>query len=84
MEVEVQRRRMAGFARQASHRGFIGPATLDSNLTWKLGTSSYGSLPRAEEAFDEGTARPRIFNADVTLNWPLTKSLSYQAAWRRQ
>ncbi len=84
MEVEVQRRRMAGFVAGVAHKEFIGPATLDSNLTWKLGTSSYGSLPAQEEAFDEGTARPRIFNADVTLNWPLTKSLSYQAAWRRQ
>lgn len=84
MEVEVQRRRMAGFVAGIAHKEFIGAATLDSNLTWKLGTSSYGSLPAQEEAFDEGTARPRIFNADVTLNWPLTKSLSYQAAWRRQ
>jgi len=84
MEVEVQRRRMAGLVAGISHKEFIGTATVDGNLTWKLGTSSYGSLPAPEEQFGEGTARPRIANADVTLNWPLTQSLSYQAAWRRQ
>jgi len=84
MEVEVQRRRMAGFVAGIGHREFVGAATVDGNLTWKFGTSAYGSLPAPEEAFGEGTARPRVVNADVTLNWPLTKSLSYQAAWRRQ
>jgi hemolysin activation/secretion protein len=83
-EVEVQHRRMGGFVAGIAHKEFIGRATLDGNLTWKVGTSAFGSLPAPEEAYGEGTARPRIANADITLNLPLSRSLSYQATWRRQ
>jgi hemolysin activation/secretion protein len=83
-EVEVQRRRMGGFAVGISHKEFIDSVTLDVGLTWKLGTSAFGTLPAPEEQFGEGTARPRLFNADVNLNIPLGQTLLYQAAWRAQ
>jgi hemolysin activation/secretion protein len=83
-EVEVQRRRMGGFAVGVNHKEFIGSSTLDAGLTWKLGTSAFGTMPAPEELYGEGTARPRVFNADVTLNIPLGRSLVYQAAWRAQ
>jgi hemolysin activation/secretion protein len=83
-EVEVQRRRMGGFAVGINHKEFIDSATLDVGLTWKLGTSAFGTLPAPEELFGEGTARPRLFNADVNLNIPLGQTLLYQAAWRAQ
>jgi hemolysin activation/secretion protein len=83
-EVEVQRRRMGGFAVGVNHKEFIGNGTLDVGLTWKLGTSAFGTLPAPEELFDEGTARPRLFNADVSLNMPLGRNLVYQVAWRAQ
>ena len=83
-EVEVQRRRMGGFAVGVNHKEFIGSGTLDLGLTWKVGTSAFGTLPAPEEAFGEGTARPRVFNADVSLNIPLGRALVYQTMWRAQ
>ncbi|MTW14248.1 ShlB/FhaC/HecB family hemolysin secretion/activation protein [Pseudoduganella eburnea] len=80
MEVEVQRRRTAGFVAGIGYKEFIGQATVDGNLAWKFGTSAYGSLPAPEEQFGEGTGRPRIVNADVTLNWPLTNFVFYPRA----
>ena len=83
-EVEVQRRRMAGFVLGLGHREFIGRATLDVNLGWKIGTGHFGALPAPEELFGEGTARPRMFNADLALQLPLTSSLAWSASWRGQ
>lgn len=83
-EVEVQRRRMGGFALEISHREFIGSATLDANLAWKRGTSDFGTLPAPEEAFGEGTSRPQLVNLDLTFSMPLTRELNYQSAWRGQ
>lgn len=83
-EVEVQRRRMGGFAVGVNHKEFIGSGTLELGLTWKLGTSAFGTLSAPEEAFGEGTARPRLFNADVNLTLPLGRTLAYQTTWRGQ
>lgn len=83
-EVEVQRRRMGGFALEISHREFIGSASLDANLVWKRGTSDFGALPAPEEAYGEGTSRPRLLNLDLNLSIPLTRALNYQSAWRGQ
>ena len=83
-EVEVQRRRMGGFVAGIQHKEFIGNSTLDIGLTWKVGTSAFGTLPAPEEQFGEGTARPRLFNVDISLNVPLGGTVAYQAAWRRQ
>jgi hemolysin activation/secretion protein len=66
------------------HKEFIGNSTLDAGLTWKLGTSAFGTLPAPEEAYGEGTARPRMFSADITLSIPLGTSVAYQGAWRGQ
>jgi len=75
-EVEVQRRRMGGFALEISHREFIGSATLDANLTWKRGTSDFGTQPAPEEAYGEGTSRPRLSNLDLNFSIPLTHALN--------
>ena len=83
-EVEVQRRRMGGFAAGIQHKEFIGNSTLEAGLTWKVGASAFGTLPAPEEQFGEGTARPRIFNADISLNVPLGQTVVFQSALRRQ
>jgi hemolysin activation/secretion protein len=83
-EVEVQRRRMGGFAAGIHHKEFIGNSTLELSLTWKLGTSAFGTMPAPEELYGEGTARPRIFNADIGLSIPLGRSVVLQSAWRGQ
>jgi hemolysin activation/secretion protein len=83
-EVEVQQRQMGGFALGLAHKEFIGAATLDGNLSYKLGTHAFGTKPAPEEAFSEGTSRPRIINAELAFATPLVSQWQYQAAWRAQ
>lgn len=79
-EVEVQRRRTAGWELGVTHREFIGDATLDLSLAHKRGTGAFDSLPAPEEAFGEGTSRFQITTADLSLNLPF----SWQAPWGKQ
>jgi hemolysin activation/secretion protein len=72
VEVEVQRRRMAGWKAGILHREFIGRATLDLNAFYRWGTSDFNAIPAPEEAFGEGTARPKVFTGNATLNLPIS------------
>jgi hemolysin activation/secretion protein len=86
-EVEVQRRRMAGWDLGLSHREFIAKATLDVNLNFRRGTGAFNALPAPEEAFGEGTSRPKITTADAQLNVPFAwgeQRLRYSGTWRAQ
>lgn len=86
-EIVVQRRRMAGFDAGIGHREFIAAATLDLNLNYRRGTGAADSQRAPEEAFGEGTSRPRLFTADVQFSTPFRlaeQSLRYTAAWRGQ
>lgn len=64
-EVEVQRRRMAGWEAGINHREFIGSSTLDATVTYRRGTGAFDSLPAPEESFGEGDSHPGIISADV-------------------
>jgi len=86
-EVQVQRRRMAGWQAGIAHREFLKSATLDLNLAYRHGTGMLDSLHAPEEAFNEGTARPEIITADTTFNLPFTlagQQLRYNGNWRSQ
>ncbi|MES2833011.1 MAG: ShlB/FhaC/HecB family hemolysin secretion/activation protein [Pseudomonadota bacterium] len=86
-EIDLQRRRTAGWEVSANHREFIGFGTLDTNLTYRRGTGALGSRAAPEEASGEGTARPRLWVADAQLITPLTvagQSLRYVGAVRAQ
>lgn len=86
-EAEVQRRRMAGLDVGVSHREFIGTATLDASLNYRRGTGAWNSLLAPEEAFGEGTSRPKIITADTQLNAPFKlgeQRLRYTGIWRAQ
>lgn len=65
LEVEVQRRRMAGWEAGVNHREFIGSSTLDTTLTFRRGTGAFDSMSAPEESFNEGTSHPKIINANV-------------------
>lgn len=69
-EVGVQRRQMAGWQFDVTHREFIGQNVLDLALNYRQGTGAFGSLKAPEEAFDEGTARPTIITASTQLSVP--------------
>ena len=86
-EVEVQRRRMAGWEAALAHRTFIADATLDLNLAYRRGTGAFAALPAPEDAFGEGTARPTIISAETSLALPFKlgdQQLRYNASWRAQ
>lgn len=86
-EVEVQRRRMAGWEMGLGHREFLGKATLDGNLAYRRGTGAMRSLPAPEENFGEGTSRPHLMVADAQLNLPFSlgrQSFRYLGTWRAQ
>lgn len=86
-EIEVQRRRMAGWELGFSHREFIRLAVLDANLSYRQGTGAFDSLRAPEEAFGEGTAQPKIYNADLQLTVPFrlaSQQLRYSGALRGQ
>ena len=70
-EVEVQRRRTAGWDLGAQHQRRIGQAIWDLTLTYRRGTGAWGALPAPEDAFGEGASRPRITSADISFVWPL-------------
>ena len=86
-EVEVQRRRMAGWELGLGHREHIGSATLDLNLNYRRGTGAMNALPAPEEAFGEGTSRPALVTADAQLNIPFAidaQRLRYSGTLRAQ
>ena len=94
-EIEVQRRRMAGWAFGVTYKQFISAATLDASINYKRGTGAFGSLESPEERFHdidpttplEGTSHPELITADATFNVPVQigeQHLRYTGAWRAQ
>jgi hemolysin activation/secretion protein len=86
-EVEVQRRRTAGWELGVAHRELVGTTTLDTNLAYRRGTGAGNAMAAPEEAFGEGTSRPVIFTADALLSVPFklgTQNLRYSGTWRAQ
>jgi hemolysin activation/secretion protein len=86
-EIEVQRRRMAGWEASLNHRRFFANATLDLGAAYRHGTGAFKALHAPEEGFDEGTARPRIVTAEATLSTPIRLArldLRYTGSWRAQ
>ncbi len=68
--IEVQHRRTAGWAIGATHKEYLGRATLDFGINYKRGTGRNRSLKAPEEAFGEGVSRAEILTADAGLNLP--------------
>jgi len=86
-EVNVQRRVVGGWDSTLNQKVFIQDATLESNLTYKRGTGAFGSIPAPEEAFNDGTSRFALVNADVNLTVPFkvdAQRIRYNGSWRIQ
>ena len=86
-EVEVQRRVMGGWELGVGHKEFIGQATLEANLNYKLGTADFGAIAAPEEAFNEGTAKLGITTLDASISLPfdlMGQALRYNGALRVQ
>lgn len=85
--ITIQDRRMAGYSLSVRHRHFFGTSRLTLALTHRWGTGMLGARPAPEEAFGEGTSRPRITSLNVRLDAPFTvgdRSLRYRGEIRAQ
>jgi len=69
-EIEVQKRRMAGWEAGFHHKEYFPTATLELSANFKRGTAARGALSAPEELFGEGTSRPKIITASVSLTKP--------------
>ncbi len=86
-EVELQRRRMAGWEVGINHREFFAATTLDLNASYRRGTGAHAALPAPEEAVGEGTSRAAIITASAQLYVPFAfydQALSYASTLRAQ
>jgi len=70
VEVNLQRRRTAGYEIGVKHREYIGNNTLNASLAWRRGTGAFNSLASAEDPFGEGASRPSLYTATVSLDVP--------------
>ena len=90
-EIEVQRRRTAGWELGFNQSWFLGSAILDYNLAYRHGTGAQGALPAPEQNFGEGTSRMRLLTGDLNLLLPFSvptpwgkQGLQYNATLRGQ
>ncbi|MFZ3088596.1 MAG: ShlB/FhaC/HecB family hemolysin secretion/activation protein [Methylotenera sp.] len=79
-EVEVQRRRTAGWEFGANQSWYIGKAVLDYNLAYRRGTGAQNALKAPEESFNEGTSRMKMLIGDLSLTVPFAAN----APWGNQ
>ena len=86
-EVEVQKRRMAGWEAGLSHKEYIGNASLTLSANFKRGTGVRGALQAPEELWNEGTSRPKIITAAVSFSQPFSvgeQPLQFKSEWNAQ
>ncbi len=79
-EVEVQRRRTAGWTLGINQSWYLGQSVLDYSLAYRRGTGAQQALKAPEEAFDEGTSRMEVVTTDISFMTPF----SVQAPWGTQ
>jgi hemolysin activation/secretion protein len=86
-EVQVQRRRMAGWEAGFEQRNTFGAATMEMHVNYRRGTGAMHAEHAPEEAFGDGTSRFALVTADANLSVPFAlakQNLRYSAAWRIQ
>lgn len=86
-EIEVQRRKMAGWNIHFTHWEYLKHATLEMDLGFKRGTGMGKSLPAPEEERGEGTAHPKIVSASFSVNAPFwigKEAFQWQSVLRGQ
>jgi hemolysin activation/secretion protein len=79
-EIEVQRRRTAGWELVFNQSWYLGAAILDYNLAYRRGTGAEDALKAPEEGFGEGTSHMKMLLGDLNLSVPF----SVNAPWGKQ
>jgi hemolysin activation/secretion protein len=86
-EVEVQRRRMAGWEAGLSHRQGGESGSIEVRFSYRHGTGALDAIRAPEEAFGEGTSRFAILATDGSITAPVALGplkLRYAGTWRMQ
>lgn len=87
VEIEVQRRKTAGWKASLDHIEYFSNATLTGNLTYKRGTGAFNAMHAPEEEFGEAFTHVGILQANASLQIPFKvgqQNLQYLAEWRTQ
>ncbi|WP_373829677.1 ShlB/FhaC/HecB family hemolysin secretion/activation protein [Neisseria dentiae] len=87
IEIEVQRRRTAGWEAELRHRAYLGRWQLDGRLSYKRGTGMRKSMAAPEESGDidtaAGTSRMKVITAGLDAAAPFTlgkQQFSYETS----
>jgi hemolysin activation/secretion protein len=86
-EVEVQRRRTAGWELGVNHTRYVKRATLDFGITLRKGTGAFDAIAAPEDAFGEGSSRPELLKFNASLSSPLQllgHDLHYNGSFKAQ
>lgn len=86
-EVEVQRRKTAGYKAGVSYESNIGQTQLISDLTYQRGTGAFDAMSPPEALFNEGSARTGIIKTTIDVNRPFKVAdyaLNYHASIKGQ
>lgn len=90
-EIEVQRRRTAGWELAINQSWYLGNGVLDYNLAYRRGTGAKNALKAPEKSFGEGTSRMEMLIGDLSLSVPFKintpwglQALQYSANLRGQ
>jgi hemolysin activation/secretion protein len=86
-EVEVQRRRMAGWEVGVTHRQVINAGAIEVHLSYRHGTGALNAIRAPEEVFGEGTSRFGILATDGNISAPFALgplNFRYTGTWRAQ
>lgn len=86
-EIEVQRRRTAGWVFGLTHTHYVGVATFSISANYKRGTGANNALRAPEEQFNEGTSRMRILTASLDFSYPFNigkQSWRFNTYWQAQ
>ena len=86
-EIEVQRRRTAGYKAGIGYETIIGKTQWIGDITYQRGTGAFNAISPPEALFNEGSARAGIIKMGVDVNQPIklaNKALNYHAAFKGQ
>ncbi|MBR5495543.1 MAG: ShlB/FhaC/HecB family hemolysin secretion/activation protein, partial [Psychrobacter sp.] len=86
-EVEVQRRRTAGYKAGIGYETTIGKTQWIGDVIYQRGTAAFNAISPPEALFNEGSARAGIIKTNIDVNQPIKladKALNYHAAFKGQ
>jgi len=86
-EIEVQRRRTAGYKAGIGYETIIGKTQWIGDVIYQRGTAAFNAISPPEALFNEGSARAGIIKTNIDINQPIKladKALNYHAAFKGQ